>query len=412
VSTADTPLANPEWDRLRRGALTVALAGLAAFVIVGVILWLAGGISVPRQFFLSYLVAYMFWLGAALGSMALLMLQHLTGGAWGVVLRRVFESGARTLPLLLLFFVPIIIGLFLGGQSLYPWVEGERNPFQEVYLSIPFFIVRVLVYFAIWLAVTFVLNRWSAEQDRAAMTPQQVRRFRLLSGPGIALYGGTITLAAVDWLMSLTPNWYSTIFPPLVAVSQVLTGMALSLAVALLLATRFRAAYAPATPDLMLRPDVMRDLGNLLLAFVMLWAYMSFSQFLLVWVGNLPEEIPWYLQRVRAGWQVIAVALIVLHFGLPFLLLLSRDIKQDPRRLAAVAVGILVMRFVDVLWWVEPTYSDAVGTAPRGYAFWLLDVAAAACLGGLWVWWFLGQLRQRPLLPVHDPYFAAEGSHP
>jgi hypothetical protein len=401
VSTADNRLASLEWDRLRRGALTVALAGLAAFVVIGVVLWLAGAISVPRQFFLSYLVAYMFWLGAALGSMALLMLQHLTGGAWGVVLRRVFESGARTLLLLALLFIPIIIGLFLGGQSLYPWVEGERNPFQEVYLSIPFFIVRVIIYFAIWLTVAFVLNRWSAEQDRAAMTPEQLRRFRLLSGPGLVLYGGTITFAAVDWLMSLTPTWYSTMFPPLVAVGQVLTGMALSLTVALLLATRFRAAYAPRTPDLMLRPDVMRDLGNLLLAFVMLWAYMSFSQFMLVWVANLPEELTWYLERVRAGWWLIAVALIVLHFAVPFLLLLSRDIKQDPRRLAAVAAGVLVLRFVDVLWWVEPSYS---GT--RGYAFWLLDVAAAAGLGGLWVWWFLGQLRQRPLLPVHDPYLA------
>jgi hypothetical protein len=401
VSTAVNPTAQPDWHRVQRGALTVALGGFVAFVVIGALLALVGGISVPRQFFLSYLVAYMFWLGAALGSLVLLMLQHLTGGAWGVVLRRVFESAARTLQILALLFVPVALGLFFGGQSLYPWVHEEQPAFRGVWLSPLFFIVRVLIYFAVWLSVAYVLNRWSAEQDRAALTPAQLRRFRLFSGPGLVLYGATITLAAVDWLMSLQPDWYSSIFPPLVAVGQVLTGMALSLSVALLLATRFRSAWAPVTPDLLLRPDVLRDLGNLLLAFVMLWAYMSFSQFLLVWVGNLPEETPWYLLRTRGGWQFVALALILLHFAVPFLLLLQRDIKQDPRRLAAVAAGILVLRFIDVLWWIEPAVAHS-----GQYAFWLLDLAAFAGLGGVWVWWFVGQLKQRPLLPLHDPYLA------
>src|SRR5262249_54611005 len=213
-----------------------------------------------------------------------------------------------------------------------------------------------------WLTISYFLNKWSAQQDQAA-DPDLPRRFRLLSAAGLVLYGLTITFASIDWVMSLEPHWFSTIYPVLFAVGQALEGMAFAVAVLILLAAR------PPLSEV-IRPAHRRDLGNLLLMFVMFWAYLSFSQFLLIWAENLPEEIPWYLRRVRGGWQWVAVLLILFQFGLPFLLLLSRDVKETPRSLAAVAVLVLGMRFLDVLWWVEAAFEG-------GMSFYrLLDVTA------------------------------------
>jgi hypothetical protein len=400
VSTADHPLTRPEWEYARRTALAVAVLGVVSFCALGAVLYLAHQVPTLRQFFLSYLVGYLFWLGAALGCLVLLMMQHVTGGAWGVVLRRVVESGSRTLWIMAILFIPVAVGAALGG--LYLWadpnvVAGDADlQAKHRYLNVPFFVGRAVVFFVVWGVLAAVLTRWSREQDANPGFPP--RRFRLLSGPGLALYGLTITLASVDWVMSLNPHWYSTIFPPLFATGQVLTGLALAITVLLLLA-----AYRPMSG--VLYPQLMRDLGNLLLAFVMLWAYMAFSQFLLIWVGNLPEETPWYLQRgaqLREGWsdpyRWVALALIVLHFAVPFLLLLQRDVKERPRRLAAIAIGILALRFLDIFWWVEPTYPH-----PGEYFFWVLDLAALAAVGGLWVWYFLGVLATGPLLPGNDP---------
>jgi hypothetical protein len=400
VSTAEHPLTRPEWAQARRTALVVALAGAAVFVGAGAVLHLARGITSPRQFFLSYLVAYTFWLGTGLGCLALLMVQHLTGGRWGLVIRRVLESGSRTIVLLALLFVPVVLGAYLG--DLYLWVHPDPHDEDllhktQWYLTIPGFVIRAVVYFVVWLLLAFVLSRWSREQDDNAAFPP--RRFRLLSGPGLVLYGLTITFASIDWVMSLNPNWYSTIYPPLFATSQVLNGLAFAILVFLLLA-----AHRPLSETL--DPQLLRDLGNLLLAFIMIWAYLSFSQFLLVWVGNLPEETPWYLQRGRYGWQWVALALFLLNFAVPFLLLLQREVKERPRRLAAIAVLVLVMRLVDVFWWVEPAYAHE-----GQYAFFLLDLAAWAAVGGVWVWWFLGQLESRPLLPRHDPILPAVLRH-
>jgi hypothetical protein len=398
VSTADHPLTRPEWGQARRTALVVAGVGVAVFVVVGLLLLLAHGVTSPRQFFQSYLVAYIFWLSTALGSLALLMVQHITGGRWGLVIRRVLESGSRTLGLLALLFIPVLLGAWVGG--LYLWVhpgDDENLIHKSAWLNIPLFLLRAVIYFAVWLLIASLLTRWSRQQDEDAAFPP--RRFRLLSGPGLALYGLTITFASIDWVMSLTPNWYSTIFPPLFATGQVLNGMAFAVTVFLLLA-----AHRPLSETL--DPQLLRDLGNLLLAFIMLWAYMSFSQFLLVWVGNLPEETPWYLDRSRDYWWVLPLALFLLNFAVPFLLLLQRDVKEKPRRLAAIAVLILVMRFVDLFWWVEPAYPHN-----GQYAFWLLDLAAWAAVGGVWVWVFLGKLGERPLLPLHDPLLPAALHH-
>lgn len=393
MSTADHPLTLPEWQHARRTALLVGAAGGVAFAVVGAVLYATGGVTGPRQFFQSYLVGYLFWLGAALGCLVLVMLQHVTGGAWGVVLRRVVESGSRTLWLLALLFVPVLVGAWVGHLYLWadPNVVAQDRDLQakQAYLNVPFFFFRAALFFAVWVAFAYVLNRWSRRQDESAAFPP--RAFRLLSGPGLVVYGFTITFASVDWVMSLNPHWVSTIFPPLFATGQVLTGLAFAITVLLLLA-----AYQPMAG--VLYPQLLRDLGNLLLAFVMLWAYMGFSQFLLVWVGNLPEETPWYLQRTRHGWEWLAVVLIVFHFAVPFLLLLQRGVKERPRYLAAVAALVLALHFVDTFWWIEPAYNHA-----GQYFFWLLDVSAVAAVGGLWVWRFLGELKGRPLLPVNDP---------
>jgi hypothetical protein len=321
------------------------------------------------------------------------MLQHLTGGVWGLVLRRVFESALQTMMLLALLFIPVLIGL----PQLYEWVGSSDPELLEKswYLNVPFFIGRAAAYFLIWLVIAFFLNKWSAAEDQA---PVDARRFRLLSGPGLALYGGTITFASIDWVMSLEPHWYSSIFPVLYAAGQLLEAMAFSIFMLVCIGSQ------PAFENL-LGPTQRRDLGNLLLAFVMIWAYLSFSQFLIIWSENLPEEIPWYLKRTRGGWQWLALVLVVFQFSLPFVLLLSRQIKEDPRRLAVVAGLVLGMRYLDVFWWIEPAFSGGM------YFYVLVDVAALVGVGGIWIWYFLGQLSKLPLLPLQGSGQAGGSGH-
>jgi hypothetical protein len=369
------------WERIRQRALLTGLIGVA--------LVLLAALASPSHALRAYLVAFNFWLGIALGCLVLLMLQHLTGGIWGLVLRRIFESGARTLNLLTLLFLPLLLGLLGKPPLLYEWVGNQDPDLLEKswYLNVPFFVGRAAGYFIIWIVIAFLLYAWSVAQDRGSFND---RRFRQLSGPGLVLYGGTITFASVDWVMSLEPRWYSTIYPVIFAVGQILEAMAFSIIVLVYIS-------AQPTFEKLLGRTQRRDLGNLLLAFVMMWAYLSFSQFLLIWSENLPEEIPWYLKRTRGGWLWLALLLVVFQFSLPFLLLLSREIKQDPRRLAAVALLVLVMRYLDVFWWIEPAFSDGVSI------YVLVDLAALVGLGGIWVWHFLNQLGKLPLLPLHEP---------
>jgi hypothetical protein len=381
----------PFWDRLQRRALVIGAAGV---VLCGV-----GVLLNPTQFFRSYLLAYLFWLGISLGSLAVLMVHHLVGGAWGAVIRRILESGTRTLPLLAFLFVPLLFGL----PEVYIWARPEAVMADEmlqrksVYLNIPFFILRSALYFMLWLVVSSALNSWSRAQDQAGPDPSE-RRMRLLSGPGLVLYVLTVTFAAVDWMMSLEPHWFSTIYGILVIVGQLLATVAFATAVAALLVH---------TPPLsqVISPAHFHDLGNLLLAFVMLWAYMAFSQFLIIWSANLPEEVTWYLRRMRGGWQWVGWALILFYFALPFLLLLSRGIKQRAQLLAWVATAILVMHLVDLVWLVVPAFQ------PGGVFIHWMDAAALMGIGGLWLVVFVWQLRRRPLLPVYDPGLQEATSH-
>lgn len=361
--------------------------------LVGLTLCAVGAIFRPAVFLQSYLFAYLFLLGLALGSMAILMLQYLTTGDWGVVTRRVLESAMRTLPWLAVGFLPVA----LGARELYVWARpaqaaAEGLDYRAEYLNLPFFVARAVIYFAVWLAMAHRLDRWSREQDRGAAL-EWLKRLRRLSGPGLALYGVTITFAAYDWLMSLNPEWYSTIFGLLIIAGQALSAIAFVIVVATLLARGEPMERA-------LQPRHFHDIGKLMLAFVMVWAYLAFSQLLIVWSGNLPQEIRFYLPRMQSDWRWVGVSLIVLHFALPFALLLSRDLKRRAAHLAALAGLVIVMRVIDLFWLVAPEFRR------RGLAVDWFDPLTVVGLCGVWLALFIRELKTRPLLPLRDPHLA------
>jgi hypothetical protein len=370
-------------SRLQHRALMVGVMALALTTI--------GAYRNPAQFFRSYLVGYLFALGIALGSLGLVMLQHLSGGHWGIVIRRPLESATRTLPLLAILFLPLTLGL----RKIYVWTGPLERPlsrFQLHYLTIPGFLTRAAIYFAIWLVLMWCMNRWSSQQDGSS-EPGLRRKLQLLSGPGMVLYVFTMTLAAIDWVMSISPHWSSTIYGLLFVGGQGVSAMALMIAVAALLERS-----EPMSG--ILQPRHLHDLGKLLLALVMLWAYFAFSQLLIIWAGNLPEEIPFYLKRLRGGWGALAVLILLFHFVLPFFLLLSRDLKRSANTLSRLAIAIILMRLIDLFWMTAPEFS------PETFRIHALDVLAPIGLGGLWLAYFAWQLKRRPLLPLGDPELA------
>jgi hypothetical protein len=375
---------------LQRYQLPLIAAGVAGVIVAASAGALTGDAT---QFYQSYLIGYMFCLGITLGCLALGMVHQLSGGAWGVVLRRPIGAAARVLPVLTLLFVPILFGM----THLYIWTHADAVAASEVlqhkqlYLNTPFFIVRAVMYFAIWNGISFFLNRWSLEQDRTG-DPWIPRRMQRLSAAGLVLYGLTITFASFDWLMSLDPEWFSTMYGVLIIGGQGLSSMAFLIVIVAWLSKR-------PPLDRVIVPAHFHDLGNLMLAFVMLWAYFSFSQYLIIWAGNLPLEIGWYQHRVDTSWRVIGIALIVFHFAVPFVLLLSRTTKRKAGSIVKVAIWILLMRVVDLFWLVAPEFHpDRVSVS------WL-DVVLPLALGAVWLGCFFWQLRGRAILPVHDPEF-------
>jgi hypothetical protein len=364
-------------------------AGLVG--ILGVILLVVALIGSPAQFYRSYLWAYIFYLGITIGSLAWLMLQHLTGGAWGLVIRRPAEAAGRTLPLLTLLFVPLIFGI----SSLYPWSHADVVAkdailkHKQVYLSIPFFLVRAAVMFAGWNLLSWLLNKWSAMEDREGPAVPQ-RQMPRISSMGLIFWAFSVTFLSIDWVMSLDAHWFSTMFGLLFMIGQGLSGMAFLITVMVLLSQTRPMSEV-------LTPRHLHDLGKFLLASVMVWAYFAFSQWLIIWAGNLPEEIPWYLERLRGGWQYVALILIFGHFALPFALLLSRDLKRNFKLLRSIAIFVLCMRVVDVYWLVTPDASKS------GLAVSWVDLAALVGLGGIWLAFFFRQLEKRPLMPINSP---------
>jgi hypothetical protein len=381
-------------DELRQWRTRAGIVGAVASVLL-----IIGAFLSPAQFFRSYLWSYVFYVGLAVGPLAWLMVQYLTGGAWGVMIRRPCEAATRTIPLIALLFIPIAIGI----PYLYPWSHPDIVAADAVlrhkqpYLNVPFFLARTALYFGGWLFCAWWMNRWSSVEDREGAAVAH-RKMVIVAGPGLLFWGFTITFMSVDWVLSLDPHWFSTIFGLLFIAGQGLSSMAFLIALLVLL------SYRRPLADI-LTPRHLHDLGKLLLANVMVWAYFSFSQFLIIWSGNLPAEIPWYLRRLNGGWEYVALLLVFGHFALPFALLLSRDLKRNYKLLARIAVFILLMRFVDLYWLVAPDYlKGAFGVS------WM-DFAAPVAIGGIWLAWFLTQLEKRPLLPLNDPNLEEALSH-
>lgn len=367
---------------------TLALAVGALFFALFIF-----GLLVDRtQFFHAYLVGFIFWIGITLGSMALLMLQHLTGGAWGVIIRRVLEAATRTLPLMLILFLPILLRLNL----IYPWTN--RAAMDQVpalrekaahYLNPAFFTIRAAAYFSIWLVMMWLLNTWSLRHDRTA-DRRFTKRLQMISGPGLGILIITITFASIDWVMSLDPAWSSTIYGLIFVASWSLSALAFAI-----LAMSWLARRKPM--NAVVRTSHFHDWGNLLMALVMLWMYFAFSQYLIIWSGNLPEETVWFVARKHGGWGVIALAVVVLQFAFPFLTLLSRAAKKSAERLGTLALLILIMRVVDVIWLVEPSFNRE-----RFHLSWM-DIVAPIAVGGIWIATFTWQLQKRSMLPINDP---------
>jgi hypothetical protein len=370
------------------------------------------GIRQPDQFFRSYLIGFIYWLMLPVGCQAILMMHHLTGGWWGYPIRRLLEAGTRTYPVMAVLFLPIL----LGRAHLYPWMsdavvnEDHLLLQKRFYLNSGFFTLRAVIYFVIWIGLAWLLNKWSAEQDRTG-DPRLAGRMEALSGPGIILWGIAITYGVVDWVMSLEPHWYSTIYGMIYMIIGVLIAMAFVIYV-------LRMISRDPSYESGVTPQQFNDLGNLLLAFVMLWTYLNFAQFLIIWSGNIRDEIPWYLVRAFGGWGAIAAVLIVFHFAVPFLLLLQRGLKRRLVWLSRVAMLMILLAVVDVYWLIAPAYAqlDAnlrsipIQDVPGPHVH-PLDLIALVAVGGIWLAAYFGQLKKRPLLPLHDPRFEGVLEH-
>ena len=379
---ADHFQAPPQIDTVQKIGFAIGLVGLIGLAV--------GFTTDHAQFYKSYLLAFIFVLGVPIGSLALLMVHHLSGGRWSLVLRRTFEASSNTIPLMALLFIPIALGM----HELYEWSHADvaaSDPLirhKVAYLNPTGFLVRAVAYFGIWSVMALLLSRWSTQQDTQSFP---LDRFNKVSGPGVLILGLTVTFASVDWVMSLDPHWFSTLFGLWFLVGMALTALAFSIVVAAVLHNNTHMAKA-------LSVDRFHDYGTLMYAFIMLWAYLSYSQFLIIWSANLPEEIPYYLRRFGDGWQGLTLLIVAGHFVLPWMLLLFRSTKRTTSRLVGVASLMLVMRFLDMFWLIAPwTKQGAFGV------HWM-DVAAVLGLFGLWVGAFCHLLKGRALLPVGDPY--------
>jgi hypothetical protein len=386
-------------DARRSRALII---GIVSLLICG------AGFALNRdQFFRAWLIGYLVWLSVALGSMGWMMIHHLSGGGWGMVMRRPWEASARTLPLLTVLFIPVVIGM----SRLYPWMSTAAMQHDEVlrhkalYLNPTFFLLRSAVYFLGWNVIAFRMSALSRRQDEGDISA--TRSMQKWSGGGLVFLALSITFVGVDWVMSLNPDFYSTMFGFIFMNYLGLASLAFTVIIATYLGNREPMAS-------LFKPSHFADYGKLMLAFVMMWAYFQFSQYLLVYAANLTDEIPWVLRRINNGWEFLAVFLVLFQFFVPFFMLLSRPLKRHPERLIKVAVWILIVRVIDVFMMVTPEFNAqganswlASGGQPSAIFVSWLDVVVPIAIGGIWFWGFWGQLRQRPLLPIGDPYLAS-----
>jgi hypothetical protein len=382
-------------ERVRLRGLVVGGGALGLGLVVGLI--------GPSTFFPAYLAVYLFFLGLGLGSLALLMLHHLVGGLWGFTIRRPLEAASMTLPALAVLFLPIALGV----KAIYPWADAElvkASPaltYKAPYLSIWFWLLRAVIYHAIWSGTAILIRNGTRLQDDST-DPAPTERTQALCAPGLILLFLSVTFAMIDWGMSIEPEWYSTIYGVML-----LVGMTLSaLCVAIIATTQLRNIQPLNT---VATAEGFHDLGNLLLAFVMLWAYMSFSQYLITWMGNLAEEAPWYIKRSVGGWRWVCGLLMIFHFFVPFFLLLMRENKRESTRLWRIAVAVLALQFVNDVWLIVPAFTGVQWYYT--FAMLVCVVVAAVGVGGLWASVYATLLASRPLLPRNNPMLAASLAH-
>jgi len=368
---------------------------------LGLLLCVAGFFANSRQFFQSYLFAFLYWGGFTLGGLAVLLLHNVVGGKWGATSRRFLEAQMRTLPLMFLFLVVLLVGM----KDVYPWTHANlvaENHFlnhRQGYLNVPFFLARVVIYFAVWLFWGLRLNKLSDEQDRTG-DPALRERMRAFSAPGLLLFTLTATFAMFDWVLSADTQYYSTVYGAMILIGDILQTFALTIIAIILTSSGDRFGGRINAP-------ILHDLGKLMFAFTIFWAYLSVSQLIITWPANLPQEATWYLDRTTGFWKVLAVTVALSMFVLPFLALLSQDLKKNPRRLIWAAAWILCARAIELFWIVEPPFRNVSASSPlatsTGFTVYWTDAAAFIGLGGIWLYVFLGQLRRRPLLPLRDP---------
>ena len=378
----------PAADLDRLGRIGLIVGGVAAVVTAAL------AFADLTQFYRSYLVGFVWVFGITLGCFGLMTLHHLSGGGWGVMIRRVLEAATRTIPLLAILFVPIALGM----KHLYSWArpEGHEEGFRGEYLTQNGFILRAVFAFVVLSVFAFLLSYMSARQDETG-DPALRRRMQRVSSGGALLYVLVMTACAVDWLMSLSPKWVSTIYGFYVIAGQVVAALSFVILMSLFLSTR-----APLAGRF--KADHFHDYGKLLLAFVMIWAYFAASQLIIIWSGNLPEETSWYMARTNPGWKVFSVGLIFAHFVLPFVLLLSRNLKRDRKRLARVAIMMLAVRWLDLYWLAAPAFSDDA-------MIHVLDLTTPVALLGFWFFAFTRQLKVRSLLPLNDRFLKGALGH-
>jgi len=369
-----------------RGSRRLIFLGGAALALSTV------GLAVDRaQFFHSYLTAIVFWITIALGGLFFILLHHLAGSVWSVVIRRIVENIMLLLPFLGILFIPV----FFGVGDLYEWTDKNIVAQDHIlqwkasYLNVGFFIVRTIIYFLIWTALSYRLYRLSRQQDEG-QTEHFHTRMRKTSAPGMILFAFTITFAAFDWLMSLDAHWYSTIFGV-----YIFTGT--FLAILSFMVLYLRGLQSKGILGASVTVEHYHDIGKLLFAFTVFWAYISGSQYFLIWYGNIPEETIWFLHRWKGSWKIVSLGLVVSHFTIPFFVLLFRSAKRHPVALGSMAGLILLMHWFDLYWLVQPNLHT------EGARFSWMDLSTTIGLGGLLLGWLWHRLCQQPLVPIKDP---------
>jgi len=401
MAELDSYYAPKELERVR--TLALGIGGIALIV------WAVGLYFNPEQGLRSWLLGFIFWGGISIGGLGILMLQYLTGGAWGIVVRRIVEAAARTLPLVAILFIPLAFGVMLHTFMEFTHLPPDDHVMEHrgVYMAPWFWVVRSAVYFALLGFMTYLLVGWGEQQDAttdlegAERLMEKASRF---SGPTMVIYSLVVTLAVVDWVMMLDPHWFSTIWGLLFIVGWALSTFSFSVVLLAFLSDK-------APMDRILTPRHFHDLGKLMLALTMVWAYFNFSQYLIIYSGNIPEETTWFITRSAGAWGAIGVLLIIFHFAFPFLVLLNQDFKRRARWIASLGIFILIMRLVDMFWNIGPTPRVTEGIVDGSFHVSWLDFVAPIAVGGIWLWWFFGSLMKRPLVPVKDPFFPSAVTH-